>query len=296
MASVVDSVPMRISDLYRAGDPVISFEFFPPKTEKGFASLYRTIGELASIQPGFISVTMGAGGSTRSKTVDLVIEIEKNLGLTAMTHLPCVGFNRDDVGGILDTLSGAGLENVLALRGDPPRDAPDFVPAENGFEHAAEIVAFIRENWNLCVGAAAFPETHPDAVDAETDLRYLKEKVEQGTDFLVTQFFFDNAAYFDFVERARAIGIGVPIVPGIMPITSTANVKRMPSFGGGDFPGELRQQLEGCEGDDPRTLELGIRWATLQCRELIDAGAPGIHFYTLNRSPATRRIHANLFS
>ena len=295
MASVVDWGRMRISDLYSTGRPVISFEFFPPKTEKGFSSLYRTIGELASIEPGFVSVTMGAGGSTRSKTVDLVIEIERNLGLTAMTHLPCMGFSRDQVGAILDTLSGAGLDNVLALRGDPPRDPPDFVPAEDGFEHAAEIVAFIRAGWNLCVGAAAFPETHPDAVDAETDLRYLKEKVDRGTDFLVTQFFFDNAAYFDFVARARAIGIGVPIVPGIMPITSTANVKRMPSFGGGDFPAELLEQLEACAGDDPETLELGIRWATRQCRELIDGGAPGIHFYTLNRSPATRRIHANLF-
>lgn len=288
--------PMKIANLFQAGSPAISFEFFPPKTDKGFQSLYRTIGELQPINPGFVSVTMGAGGSTRSKTVDLVIEIEKNLGLTAMTHLPCVGFTRDEVAHILDSLTGAGLENVLALRGDPPKDAPDFVAPEGGFEHAAEIVGFIRENWDLCVGAAAFPETHPDAKDPETDLRYLHQKVQAGTDFLVTQFFFDNAAYFDFVKRARAIGIRVPIVPGIMPITSTANVKRMPSFGGGAFPSELRSQLDACEGDDEKTLELGVRWATLQCRELIDSGAPGIHFYTLNRSSATRRIHAALFA
>ncbi len=288
--------PMKIANLFQAGSPAISFEFFPPKTDKGFQSLYRTIGELQPINPGFVSVTMGAGGSTRSKTVDLVIEIEKNLGLTAMTHLPCVGFTRDEVAHILDSLTGAGLQNVLALRGDPPKDAPDFVAPEGGFEHAAEIVGFIRENWDLCVGAAAFPETHPDAKDPETDLRYLHQKVQAGTDFLVTQFFFDNAAYFDFVKRARAIGITVPIVPGIMPITSTANVKRIPSFGGGEFPSELRSQLDACEGDDKKTLELGIRWATLQCRELIDSGAPGIHFYTLNRSSATRRIHADLFA
>ena len=287
---------MKIANLFQAGSPAISFEFFPPKTDKGFQSLYRTIGELQPINPGFVSVTMGAGGSTRSKTVDLVIEIEKNLGLTAMTHLPCVGFTRDEVAHILNSLTEAGLQNVLALRGDPPKDAPDFVAPEGGFEHAAEIVGFIRESWDLCVGAAAFPETHPDAKDPETDLRYLHQKVQAGTDFLVTQFFFDNAAYFDFVKRARAIGITVPIVPGIMPITSTANVKRMPSFGGGAFPPELQSQLDACEGDDEKTLELGIRWATLQCRELIDSGAPGIHFYTLNRSSATRRIHADLFA
>ena len=288
--------PMKIANLFQAASPAISFEFFPPKTDKGFQSLYRTIGELQSINPGFVSVTMGAGGSTRSKTVDLVIEIEKNLELTAMTHLPCVGFTRDEVAHILDSLSKAGLQNVLALRGDPPKDTPNFVAPEGGFEHAAEIVEFIRESWDLCVGAAAFPETHPDAKDPETDLRYLHQKVQAGTDFLVTQFFFDNAAYFDFVGRARAIGIEVPIVPGIMPITSTANVKRMPSFGGGAFPSELQSGLDACEGDDPKTLELGIEWATLQCRELLDGGAPGIHFYTLNRSPATRRIHASLFA
>ena len=287
---------MRIADLFQTGKPSISFEFFPPKTEKGFQSLYRTIGELKRIDPGFVSVTMGAGGSTRSKTVDLVIEIERNLGLTAMTHLPCVGFNRDQVAAILDTLSSANLENVLALRGDPPVDGSDFVAAEHGFEHAAEIVAFIRQGWDLCVGAAAFPETHPNAKDAETDLHYLHEKVKAGSDFLVTQFFFDNAAYFDFVTRARAVGIEVPIVPGIMPITSAANVKRIPSFGGGEFPSELRTEIDACEDDDEKMLELGIRWATLQCRELLDGGAPGIHFYTLNRSPATRRIHANLFA
>ncbi len=287
---------MRIADLFQTGKPSISFEFFPPQTDKGFRSLYRTIGELKRIDPSFVSVTMGAGGSTRSKTVDLVIEIEKNLGLTAMTHLPCVGFTRENVAAILNSLRDEGLENVLALRGDPPKDAPNFVAPDGGFEHAAEIVAFIRQGWDLCIGAAAFPETHPDAKDAETDLRYLHEKVKAGTDFLVTQFFFDNAAYFDFVGRARAIGIEVPIVPGIMPITSTANVKRMPSFGGGAFPSELQSGLDACEGDDPKTLELGIEWATLQCRELLDGGAPGIHFYTLNRSPATRRIHASLFA
>jgi methylenetetrahydrofolate reductase (NADPH) len=287
---------MRISDLYSAKGPVFSFEFFPPKTEKGFRSLYRTIGELRGLGPGFVSVTMGAGGSTRSKTVDLVIDIERDLGLTAMTHLPCVGFNRADVSGILATLGDAGMQNVLALRGDPPRDAPDFVPAPDGFNHAAEIVAFLREDFDFCIGAAAFPEVHPEAPDAETDLRHLVAKVAAGSDFLITQFFFDNAAYFDFCARAKAAGIEIPIVPGIMPITSTANVKRMASLGGGTLPPELLAAIDACNGDDERTAELGIDWATSQCRELLDAGAPGIHFYTLNRSPATRRIHTSLFA
>ncbi len=287
---------MRISDLYSAKGPVFSFEFFPPKTEKGFRSLYHTIGELRGLGPGFVSVTMGAGGSTRSKTVDLVIDIERDLGLTAMTHLPCVGFNRADVSGILATLGDAGMQNVLALRGDPPRDAPDFVPAPDGFNHAAEIVAFLREDFDFCIGAAAFPEVHPEAPDAETDLRHLVAKVAAGSDFLITQFFFDNAAYFDFCARAKAAGIEIPIVPGIMPITSTANVKRMASLGGGTLPPELLAAIDACNGDDERTAELGIDWATSQCRELLDAGAPGIHFYTLNRSPATRRIHTSLFA
>ena len=286
---------MRIADLYAKNEPVFSFEFFPPKTEKGFRSLYQTIATLRSLEPGFVSVTMGAGGSTREKTVDLVIEIEKELGITAMTHLPCVGFERSDVAHILDTLARERLQNVLALRGDSPRDAPDFAPANDGFEHASHIIEFIRSRWNLCIGAAAFPEVHPEAPDAQTDLRYLVEKVRTGADFLVTQFFFDNGAYFDFVDRTKAAGIAVPIVAGVMPITSAAGVKRMASFGGGKLPPELLLALEDCD-DDAATLELGIDWATQQCRELLDRGVPGIHFYTLNRSPATRRIYENLFA
>jgi methylenetetrahydrofolate reductase (NADPH) len=285
---------MRISNLYGSDKPVISFEFFPPKTEKGYQSLFRTIAELQDLDPGFVSVTMGAGGSTRRKTVDLVSQIQRELKLTAMAHLPCVGFERSEVGQLLGSLQEAGLENVLALRGDPPQDG-EFTPPVDGFEHAVDLVRFIRERGYHDVGAACFPEVHPTAPSSEVDLKHLLAKVEGGVDFLITQLFFDNQKYFDFVQRARAIGIDVPIVPGIMPITSMANARRMLTMGGGEMPRELETELDRVGDNDEAAAELGIRWATEQCRELIDRGAPGIHFYTLNRSPATRRIHASLF-
>jgi methylenetetrahydrofolate reductase (NADPH) len=284
---------MRITDLYQSGKPVISFEFFPPKSEKGYLSLFRTIAELRDLQPGFVSVTMGAGGSTRRKTVGLVTQIQRELRLTAMAHLPCVGFERAEVTDILKTLQQAGLENVLALGGDPPR-GEEFVPPTDGFDHAIDLVSFIQERGYHCVGGACFPEVHPSAESAETDLKYLHAKVQAGTDFLVTQLFFDNQKYFDFVERARAIGVDVPIVPGIMPITSLANARRMLAMGGGAMPPELEAELNRIGDSAEAAAELGIRWATEQCRELLDKGAPGIHFYTLNRSPATRRIYESL--
>jgi methylenetetrahydrofolate reductase (NADPH) len=285
---------MRISDLYGPAKPVISFEFFPPKTERGYLSLFSTIAELRDLRPGFVSVTMGAGGSTRRKTVGLVTQIQRELNLTAMAHLPCVGFERAEVSEILKTLQNAGLENVLALGGDPPR-GEEFTPPTDGFDHASDLVAFIRARGYHCIGAACFPEVHPTAASAEVDLKYLHAKVQEGVDFLVTQLFFDNQKYFDFVERARAIGIDVPIVPGIMPITSMANARRMLAMGGGEMPSELEVELDRVGDNDEAAAELGIRWATEQCRELIDRDAPGIHFYTLNRSPATRRIHQSLF-
>jgi methylenetetrahydrofolate reductase (NADPH) len=285
---------MRISELYQQDGPVLSFEFFPPKTDAGFRSLFRTIEDLQGLEPAFVSVTMGAGGSTRSKTVDLVGQIQRDLGLTAMAHLPCVGFERDDVAELLDRLQNDGIENVLALKGDPPND-PEFVHAHDGFDHASDLVEFLRSRWNFSIGAACFPEVHPNATSAEDDLRHLLHKVQAGSDFLITQLYFDNADYFDFVERARAIGIDVPIVAGIMPITSAANIRRIAQLSNARIPDELEANLSRVADDDEATLELGIEWATMQCRELIDRGAPGIHFYTLNRSPATRRIYEKLF-
>jgi methylenetetrahydrofolate reductase (NADPH) len=285
---------MSIDQLY-GGDPVISFEFFPPKTDAGFASLYREIETLKQLGPGFVSVTMGAGGSTRAKTVDLVIEIQREIGLTGMAHLPCLGFRPSDVTVVLDALAAGGVQNVLALRGDVPKNVEGFVHPSDGFDHANELVAFVKAHGGFSIGAACYPEVHPEAESAETDMTNLIRKVDAGVDFLITQLFFDNTRYFEFVERTRAQGIQVPIVPGIMPILSAAGIRRMLALGGGTLPAELEQALSEVEGDDHATAELGVRWATDQCRELLEHGVPGIHFYTLNKSNATRRIFKTLF-
>jgi methylenetetrahydrofolate reductase (NADPH) len=286
---------MRIVELFGRDEPVFSFEFFPPRTDKGFDALFRTIAELKQLDPSFVSVTWGAGGSTRRKTVEIVIRIQRELGITAMCHLTCVGATRDEIAEILDQLAAAGIENVLPLRGDPPRDQPSFVPVEGGFRHANELVEFIRSSWDFCLPAACYPETHTEAPSPEVDLQNLVRKVRAGVDFLITQLFFDNQDYFDFAVRVRAAGVEVPIVPGIMPITSTTNVPRIAKMCGSKIPAELEAALANAEGNGPQIDEIGVRWATDQCRELLERGAPGIHFYTLNRSPATRRIYRNLF-
>lgn len=287
---------MRIADLYRQGEPVISFEFFPPKGDAGYAALLRTIEELKAIQPGFVSVTMGAGGSTRDKTLGVVKQIENEVGITAMCHLPCISQSRSEIANMLDELERAGIENVLALGGDPPRDVEGFEPPEDSFRYANELVDFIRGGpWSFSIGGGCYPEVHPRAASAEEDLANLVRKVQAGTDFLITQLFFDNADYYAFVERARGAGIDVPIVPGIMPIVSVSNVKRMASLAQARIPHRLEWQLDRAEGDDVLVASIGNTWAGEQCLDLLEHGAPGIHFYTLNRSPATREIHARLF-
>jgi methylenetetrahydrofolate reductase (NADPH) len=282
---------MRIADLYARGGPVFSFEFFPPKTDRGYDSLYRTIAHLKRLNPGFVSVTWGAGGSTRARTVELVTRIQRESGITAMAHLSCIGSSRDQIAETLDRLQAAGIENVLALGGDRPTD---YVPPPDGFTFASELAAFAASRWNFCLGGACYPETHKDAPSPEADLTNLVRKVEAGVEFLITQLFFDNQDYFDFLPRARAAGIDLPIVPGIMPIISASNIRRMAALSGARIPPELAGRLAEVEHDDARTAELGVEWATLQCRELLDRGVPGIHFYTLNRSPATRRIFESL--
>lgn len=286
---------MSIVELYSGGEPVISFEFFPPKTDVGFRSLFRTIEELKELAPGFVSVTMGAGGSTRAKTVDLVIRIRREIGLTSMAHLPCVALEKSEIAEILDALAQGDVTNVLALRGDAPRDSEDFRPPEDGFTYADELTAFIERRGGFCIGGACYPEVHPEAASGEVDLENLARKVRAGASFLVSQLFFDNQKYFDFVQRAREAGIEVPIVPGIMPITSVAGVRRMTALGGGSIPADLETELARVADNDAATQELGVRWATEQCRELLEAGVPGIHFFTLNRSPATRQIYRALF-
>jgi len=278
---------MRIAQRFAGGHPVFSFEFFPPKTEAGFDTLFETIRDLKPLDPDFVSVTWGAGGSTRRKTVELVIQIQREIGLTAMAHLSCVGSSPEELAGTLDHLASEGIENVLALGGDRPRD---YTPPPGAFTHANELVTFIRSRWDFCLGGACYPETHPLAASPQEDLANLARKVEAGVDFLITQLFFDNDDYFAFVARARAAGLRVPIVPGIMPIVSAAGIRRMTQLSGASIPDELAARLASVEHDDALVAAVGIEWATLQCEELLRRGAPGIHFYTLNRSPATRAI------
>jgi methylenetetrahydrofolate reductase (NADPH) len=287
---------MRIAELFARGAPVFSFEFFPPKSDEGYQALYEAIGELKRLGPGFVSVTCGAAGSTRKKTADLVVRIQNELGLTAMAHVVCTGTTREELVESLGWMRARGIENVLALRGDAPKDQPEWRPVAGGFSHADELVAFIRERFDFCIGGACYPEKHPEAASFEEDLRHLKRKVDAGAQFLVTQLFFDGADYWRFVERARAAGIGVPIVPGVMPVVSGANLRRMAALSpGSKIPAELQRELDEAGADDERALEAGVRFATRQCRELLERGAPGVHFYTLNRSPATRRVHEALF-
>jgi methylenetetrahydrofolate reductase (NADPH) len=292
---------MRIDELLAGQGPVFSFEFFPPKTERGERNLYAALSELVGLQPGFVSVTYGAGGSTRAKTIEIVKRIKSEHGLEAMAHFTCVGATVEELRSTLDEMERAGVENVLALRGDPPTGQVQWTKTEGGLEYSSELVALIRADYPFAIGAACFPETHIHASSPEDDLAHLAEKVAAGVDFLITQLFFDNALYFDFVARARAAGIAVPIVPGILPITHIGQLERMTSMCGASIPAGLRSELDARRVQPDHTPEqaaqaeqavrdLGVAYATLQCAELLAAGAPGIHFYTLNRSPATRAI------
>ena|SRR5262245_46757021 len=287
---------MKILDLLKRGKPSFSFEFFPPKDEAGFQALFETVGALKQLEPTFVSVTYGAGGSTRRKTIDLVTRIKRDLGLESMAHLTCVGASREEVRNVLEELVTREMENVLALRGDPPKGQSQFVPNPDGFYHANELVAYIRAKYDLSIGAAAYPEKHPESPSRESDLIFLKRKVDAGADFLITQLFFDNHDYFDFVGRCGDIGIDLPIIPGIMPILSVPQIKRITEMCGAQIPAKLLKQIESVQ-DDPAAVEkCGIEHATMQCQDLLDHEAPGIHFYTLNRSKATWEIFQSLKS
>ncbi|HXD55866.1 MAG TPA: methylenetetrahydrofolate reductase [NAD(P)H] [Solirubrobacteraceae bacterium] len=281
---------MRIDEILAGQTPVFSFEFFPPKTEEGERNLYAALADLKPLQPAFVSVTYGAGGSTREKTIEIVKRLKDEWGLEAMAHFTCVGATVPELRATLDELREAGIENVLALRGDPPAGETEWTKTEGGLEYSRELVELISADYPFAIGAACFPETHIHATSPEDDLRYLGEKVTAGVDFLITQVFFDNAFYFDFVSRVRAAGIAAPIIPGIMPITRVGQVERMAEMCGSAIPEALRRELHAREGDAEAVLDFGVAYATLQCAELLAAGAPGIHFYTLNRSPATRAI------
>lgn len=283
---------MRIADLFTPGaEPVFSFEFFPPKTDEGRASLIATLRDLADLNPSFVSVTYGAGGSTRDRTIELVTYIKRELGIEAMAHLTCVGSSRGELSAILDRLEAGGIENLIALRGDPPAGESDFRPHPDGLAHASDLVRMIRaQRRRFCVAAAAYPEGHVESASAEEDLRHLVDKVAAGVDVLITQLFFDNRYYFDFVDRARAAGVKVPIVPGIMPVTNVAQIERFTRMCGATLPSPLLDRLNPARDDAETVVNIGIEHATAQCRDLLEGGAPGVHFYTLNRSRSTRRI------
>jgi methylenetetrahydrofolate reductase (NADPH) len=286
---------VRIDEIIASkGEPVFSFEFFPPKTDEGERNLRGALETLRALEPDYVSVTYGAGGTTRDRTVELTKWIKQDLGIEAMAHLSCVGSTREELQEILDGMQGAGIENVLALRGDPPRGETEWKAHPGGLHYSTELAALISDRYPFSVGAACFPEVHPEAPDLAHDLRFLKQKLSAGVSFLITQLFFDNDLYFRFVDEARAAGIDAPIIPGLMPITDVRQIKTITGMCGATIPDALLEQLEHRAGDPDAVLQLGVSYSTLQCAELLARGAPGIHFYTLNRSPATRAILAAL--
>jgi methylenetetrahydrofolate reductase (NADPH) len=285
---------MRIDRILGERRPVFSFEFFPPKTDDGQRMLEGTLAVLKDDRPDYVSVTYGAGGSTRERTVEITKWIRQDLGIEAMAHLSCVGEPTTRIIEILDEIRYAGIDNVLALRGDPPRGETEWRPHPEGLHHSVELIETIRERFDFCIGAACFPEVHPEAINLEEDLKYARRKVDAGASFLITQLFFENELYFEFVDEARAAGIAVPIIPGIMPFTQYKQIKTITELCEASIPDELERELSERADDPEAVAELGVAYATLQCSDLLARGAPGVHFYTLNRSPATRAILAAL--
>jgi methylenetetrahydrofolate reductase (NADPH) len=282
---------VRIDEILASTSPCFSVEFFPPKTEEGREALFETVGVLRELQPNFFSVTYGAGGATREGTLETTRTIRDDYGVEAMAHLSCVGETVDALRGIVDRIAETGIENVLALRGDPPRGQTDFVQPEGGLGSAAELAGLISATHpEIAVGGACFPEVHPEAPSLEADIAYLKTKVENGATFLITQLFFDNRSYFEFVPAARAAGIDVPIIPGVMPMTAFTQIARICELCDATIPAPLAEAMAAAGGDERVEFELGVAYAAQQCADLLRRGAPGIHFYALNRWPATRAV------
>jgi methylenetetrahydrofolate reductase (NADPH) len=281
---------MRVDELLEKDEPVFSFEFFPPKTEEGVATLFETVRALKPLEPDYVSVTYGAGGANRDGTVEIARRIRDEHGIEVMAHLSCVGETREGLASLLERFAESGITNVLALRGDPPRGDDAFVQPEGGLASAAELTGFIRESWDFTIGGACFPEVHPEAKDLESDLRYLKSKVDAGASFLITQLFFDNRLYWDFVAAAREAGIDVPIIPGVIPIASYGQVTRICRLCAASIPAELDAAMRSLGDDEDAQAMLGVAYAARQCDELLAGGAPGIHFYALNRAPGVRAV------
>ena len=287
---------MRIADLYAAEvSPVLSLEFFTPKDEAGRKALFRAVERLAAIKPAFVSVTCGAAGTTRERSADLAIQLQDEFGLTAMAHLVCTGTTQSELDETLRHMKDRGIDNILALRGDPPKGATDWTPVGGGFRHANELAAFVRERFSLCIGGACYPEKHHEATSLAADIDHLARKVDAGAEFLITQLFFDNEKFWRFVDDVRAKGIDVPIVPGIMPVLNLANLQRIASLSPGTtIPAELETAFREAGEDANASLQAGVNFAAQQCRALLAHGAPGLHFYTLNRSKATLQTVAKL--
>ncbi|MBI4196328.1 MAG: methylenetetrahydrofolate reductase [NAD(P)H] [Deltaproteobacteria bacterium] len=280
---------MNFHDFYQKGRIAYSFEIFPPK-EEGLPALFEALQALRTLQPAFISVTYGAMGSTRNLTRDLAVRIHRELGIETAFHFTCVGSDRDSIRDYVEQLKREGLRLVVALRGDPPTGSGSFVKPENGFSYANELVTYLKEIGGFSIAVAGYPEGHIESPDKETDLKNLARKVAAGADIVITQLFFDNADYFDFVARARQIGIKVPIIPGIMPILSLKQIEKITRMCGARIPRELYEDLAQSESDPDKVREVGIQHAIRQCRDLIQKKVPGIHFYTLNKADSVRRV------
>ena len=283
---------MKISDIFAQSERTFSFEFFPPKDEISAIDFGVNVGQLMKLSPSFVSVTYGAGGSTGGRTFALVDYLQNKIGLTVMAHYTCVGASRSKVLEDIRYFRSKNIENLMLLRGDPPKGAADFSPPPDGFAHASELIALVSGEFNrlFTIGAGCYPEKHPEAETLEQDILQLKKKTDAGADFLIAQLFFDNRAYFDFVEKVRKAGIGCRVIPGIIPITSYAQLNRFFMLSGATIPGGLADKLEAAKDNPDRILRIGVDYAIEQCRGLLEGGAPGVHFYTLNKSSATVEI------
>jgi methylenetetrahydrofolate reductase (NADPH) len=281
---------MRIPDIVSADEPSFSFEFFPPKTDEAARGLWEAVAQLERLKPDFVSVTYGAAGSTRDGTVEVSTRIQREVGIETMAHLSCVGESIQGLEALLERLGAAGIDNILALRGDPPAGSADFEPVEDGLRGSAELAAFIRARGDWGIGASSFPEVHPEATSREADIAYLKEKVEAGAEFLITQFFFDNAVFFDWLAEVRAAGIGVPVFAGILPVRSYAGLVRFCGVCRAQIPEALHEGLVACEADPAAERAFGIAYAARQCEELLAGGVDGLHFYTLNKADSTLAV------
>ena len=290
---------MRISEILGGSEPCFSFEFFPPKTDEGTAALFESVEDLHRLNPGFVSVTYGAAGSTRDGTVEVTTRIQQEYGIETMAHLSVVGETAAGIETILQRFADAGIENILALRGDPPQGDGSFTPTPGGLASSAELAALIRNfapTSDFGIGASCFPEIHPEATSPAADIAFLKEKVDAGAEFLVSQLFFDNEVYFEWLDEVRDAGIDVPVIPGILPIISRAGLHRFCSVCDAKIPRRLDQQLEALGGDEEAERAFGIAYASRQCEQLLAAGAPGIHFFVLNRAVSVKAVLGSLLA